>query len=250
MKQKIKKQRYTVPDIIRGVAVIAMIIYHALWDIVYIFNVDVPWFESDAGFIFQQSILWTFVLVSGFCVRLGKRTLRRAITVLVGSLIITVVTLIFMPDSIIINGVLSFIGFAMLVTIPIDKILQKVPCILGIVAALIFFVLTYNVQYGFIGIGDKVLLNLPEFLYRNNITAFFGFPHKAFYSADYVPFIPWIFLFITGYFLFGILEKKNKLQFLSAVSCRPLEFIGRHSFEIYMVHQPLIYAVLMLVFAD
>ena len=253
MKQKSdKKQRYTVPDIIRGIAVIAMIVYHALWDIVYIFGVDIPWFKSDAGFIFQQSILYTFVLVSGFCIRLGKKTFKRSLIVLAGALIITVVTAIVMPDSIIINGVLSFLGFAMLVTIPLEKVLRKVPCAIGIALSLMLFVLTYNVQIGFIGVGDKALINIPDFLYLNNITAFFGFPHDSFYSADYVPFLPWIFLSLTGYFIFGILEKKNKLQLLSAVSCRPLEFVGRHSFEIYMVHQPLIYAVLMLVlmFAD
>lgn len=243
------KQRYTVPDIIRGIAVIAMIIYHALWDMVYIFNVDMPWFESDAGFVFQQSILWTFVLISGFCVRLGKRTLRRSVTVIVGSLIITAVTLIFMPGSLIINGVLSFIGVAMLVTIPLRKVLGKVPCTIGLAVSLILFVLTYNVQHGFIGIGDKAIFNLPDFLYLNNITAFFGFPHKAFYSADYVPFLPWIFLFFAGYFTFGILEKMKKLMYLSAFSCRPLEFVGRHSFEIYMIHQPLLYGLLFTIFS-
>lgn len=248
MKQKNKKQRYTVPDIIRGFAVISMIIYHALWDIVYIFGVDIPWFKSDAGFLFQQSILCTFVLISGFCIRLGKKTLKRSLIVLAGSLIITVVTAVAMPDSVIINGVLSFLGFAMLVAVPLEKVLKKVPCGAGIAVSLLFFVLTYNVQNGFIGIGEQVLINVPDFFYLNNITAFFGFPHKAFHSADYVPFLPWIFLFLIGYFIFGILEKKNKLHLLSAFSCRPLEFVGRHSFEIYMVHQPIIYGLLFLVF--
>ena len=248
MKQKIKKQRYAVPDIIRGIAVIAMIIYHALWDIVYIFGVDITWFKSDAGFVFQQSILYTFVLVSGFCIRLGKKTFKRSLIVLAGSMIITVVTAIAMPDSIIINGVLSFLGFAMLVTTPLEKVLKKVTCSVGIAVSLLLFVLTYNVQNGFIGIGEKVLINMPDFLYLNDITAFFGFPHNAFRSADYVPFLPWIFLFLIGYFTFGIFEKKNKLQLLSAASCRPLEFVGRHSFEIYMVHQPIIYGLLFLVF--
>ena len=247
MKQKIKNQRYTVPDIIRGLAVIAMIIYHAMWDIVYIFGVDIPWFKSDAGFVFQQSILCSFVLVSGFCIRLGKNTLRRSLIVLAGSLVITLVTAVAMPDSIIINGVLSFLGVAMLVTIPLEKVLKKLPCTIGVVGSILLFLLTYNVQYGAIGIGDKMLVNIPDMLYLNNITAFFGFPHKGFYSADYVPFLPWIFLFLTGYFVFGLFEKKNKLQLLSAFSCRPLEFVGRHSFEIYIAHQPIIYGLLFLI---
>lgn len=249
MKRKNKTTRYTVPDIIRGLAVIAMIVYHTLWDIVYIFDVDIDWFRSDAGFVFQQSICCTFILVSGFCVRLGKRTVKRSVTVLVGALIITAVTAVFMPDNIIINGVLGFIGISMLVTIPLKKVLGKINHIVGIAVSLILFVLTYNIQDGFIGIGDRALVNMPDFLYQNSVTAFFGFPDKEFFSADYVPFLPWIFLFLTGYYLFDVFGKKGRTKYLSAFSFRPLEFVGRHSFEIYMVHQPLIYGILLIMFS-
>ena len=51
-----RKVRYTVLDILRGLAIISMTVYHALWDIVYMFGADIPWFRTDAGFIFQQSI--------------------------------------------------------------------------------------------------------------------------------------------------------------------------------------------------
>lgn len=246
--QRIKKQRYTVPDILRGAAVIAMIAYHTMWDIVYLFGVSVPWFRNDAGFVFQQSICWSFILISGFCFQLGRKRLKRALIVIGCSLVLTLVTAVFMPDSIIIHGVLSLIGTSMLLTIPLDRILKKIPPLFGIVVSFIAFMLLYNVPYGSIGMGEYVLCELPRTLYLNVVTAFFGFPQKDFFSADYVPLIPWVFLFLTGYFIYSLFEKKDKKNLLSSFSCRPLEFIGRHSLEIYMVHQPLIYAALMLIF--
>lgn len=248
MMQRIKKQRYTVPDVFRGVAVLTMIVYHTMWDIVYLFGVSIPWFKTDVGFVFQQSICWSFILISGFCQQLGRKRLKRSIIILSCSVVLTVVTAVFMPDSIIIHGVLSLIGASMLLTIPLVRVLKKIPPLVGIVISFLVFLLLYNVPYGSIGIGEYKLIELPDFLYANVVTAFFGFPHKDFFSADYVPLIPWLFLFLTGYFIYSLIEKKGRMNVLSAFSCRPLEFIGRHSLEIYMLHQPLIYAVLMLIF--
>lgn len=248
MKQRIKKIRYTVPDIIRGVSVIAMIVYHTMWDLVYLFGVAVPWFKTDMGFLFQQSICWSFVLISGFCWHLGKTKIKRSVIVLACSLVLTAVTAIVMPEQIILHGVLSLIGTAMLVTIPLDKIFKKVHPLWGIVISFLLFLLTYDVNNGFVGIAGHKLFELPESLYINTVTAFFGFPHDAFYSSDYVPILPWIFVFFIGYFIYALLEKRNKLYFLSRFTCKPIEFIGRHSLEIYMAHQPIIFGILFLIF--
>lgn len=242
------KTRYTVLDILRAVAIIAMVIYHTLWDLVYLFDVSIPWYKTDAGFIFQQSICWLFILLSGFCRSLGKHKLRRAVTVLVCSAIITVVTAIFMPDSIILHGVLSLLGLSMLVTIPLEKALKKIQPVIGLILNAVLFALTYNVSNGSIGFGDTVIIRLPDFLYANDITAFFGFPDSGFFSADYFPLFPWLFLFWVGYFLYRLCERKGALKYLSAFSFKPLEFVGRRSLEIYMAHQPIAYGVLYIIF--
>lgn len=49
-------RRYDYLDTLRGLALISMIFYHGVWDLVYIGNVDWEWFRSDAAFIWQQSI--------------------------------------------------------------------------------------------------------------------------------------------------------------------------------------------------
>ena len=87
-----------------------MIIYHAVWDLVYIFGCDWKWYKSDMAFYWQQSICWSFIFISGFCWKMSKRNLRRGLQVFGGGLVITFATLVFMPDSRVIFGVLTLIG--------------------------------------------------------------------------------------------------------------------------------------------
>ncbi len=249
MKLKNKKNRYTVPDIIRGISVIAMVVYHTMWDLVYLFDVSIPWFKTEVGFVFQQSICWSFILISGFCFQLGSKKLKRGLIVFGCSLVLTAVTAVVMPEEIIVHGVLSLIGASMLLTIPLESVLKKIHPLVGIVVNFIVFMLTYNVPNGVIRAGDYELLHLPDLLYANTATAFFGFPHNEFRSTDYFPLFPWLFLFLTGYFIYSLLKKTDKMNVLSAFSCKPLEFIGRHSLEIYMAHQPIIFGVLFLIFS-
>lgn len=68
-----KKMRYNTLDLLRGVAVIAMIAYHLLWDLVNIFDVNIPWFGSGSARVIQQSIRRAFILISGFSWHLGKK---------------------------------------------------------------------------------------------------------------------------------------------------------------------------------
>lgn len=242
------KNRYTSLDILRALALISMIIFHTVWDLVYIFRIDIPWFKNDIGEIWQQSILCTFVLLSGYCFRLGRKRLKRAITVIICSVIISVVTFIFMPDSSIFFGVLCFMGTAMLITMPLDKVLKKIPDSIGLIISAVLFALTKNIVEREISLFGFKILDIPYYLYANYFTAFLGFPPYGLSSADYVPIIPWIFLFFCGYYLFRISEKKDLLKHLSFVSCKPLEFIGRNTLWIYMAHQPVIYGILYLIF--
>lgn len=242
------KNRYTSLDILRALALISMIIFHTVWDLVYIFRIDMPWFKNDIGEIWQQSIMWTFVLISGYCFSLGKKRLKRAITVIICSVIISVVTFVFMPENLILFGVLCFMGTAMLIAIPLDKIFRKIPAVCGFTISAILFALTKNIVEREISLLGFELFQVPYFLYKNHFTAFLGFPPYGFTTADYAPIIPWIFLFFCGYFLFRLSEKKDWLKHLSFVSCKPLEFIGRNTLWIYMIHQPVIYGILYLIF--
>ena len=102
-----QKTRYHLPDSVRGLTLISMALYHAVWDMVYLFDEGWSWYQSPAAFLWQQSICWTFLLLSGFCLPMGRRGLRRGLTVLAASAAVTAVTVLFSPESRILFGVLT-----------------------------------------------------------------------------------------------------------------------------------------------
>lgn len=43
-------------DELRGLDLISMMLYHGMWDLVYLFGVRAPWYGSWQGELWQQSI--------------------------------------------------------------------------------------------------------------------------------------------------------------------------------------------------
>ncbi len=242
------KIRYTIPDALRGLSLVSMIIYHAMWDIVYIFGVSAPWYQTKGAFIWQQSICWTFIILSGFCWHFGSHKLKRGLMVLAGAVIINAVTVLLMPQNAVRYGVLSLIAAGMLLLIPMDKLLRKINPYAGMLLSAGLFFITRNIPSRSLGFGSLILTDLPHTLYSNNFTAWLGFPHADFHSTDYFPLLPWFFLYLAGYFLYYVFRRLDILKHLSAFSIGPLEFLGRHSLIIYLLHQPVIYGILQLFF--
>ena len=89
-------------------------------------------------------------------------------------------------------------------------------------------------------------LNLPEGLYRFRILAPLGFPDPAFRSSDYFPLLPWLFLFFTGFHLYRIVEKSAALQRAARVKIPLLSALGRHTLWVYLLHQPLLMGLCMI----
>ena len=235
------KIRLELIDSIRGTTLISMILYHFVWDMVYLYGHKWSWFYKAE--VWQQSICWTFIILSGFSWSLGRHHLRRGLMVLGGGFIITVATLIFMPRTRIVFGILTLLGSCILLMIPLDKLLRKIPTTLGATISFIIFILVKNCYRGYLGFGS-LKLQLPDFLYRNYLTSFLGFPHSSFYSSDYFPLFPWLFLFIFGYFIFKLFDKKGLNQkFFTRCKIPIVNFLGKHSLIVYLLHQPIIYGV-------
>ena len=230
-----KSRRYHLLDSLRGLAVISMIIYHAVWDMVYIFGINLPWYRSASASLWQKSICYTFILLSGFCHSLGREKFMRSLIILACSAVITLATLLLMPENLILFGVLTLIGSCMLIMIPLDKIMAKRSPFAGLILSLITFVITNIVIF-------------PASWHKNYFTAYLGFPPSNFASQDYFPLVPWFFLYLAGYFLYRLFKKKGMMSWLSSPKITPLEWIGRHSLEIYMLHQPIIYSILYVIF--
>lgn len=237
------KTRYTLLDAIRGLAVICMVAYHLMWDLCYIYGVNMPWFSGDAMRIFQRAIRWTFILLSGFCFPLGSRQWKRGLVILGCSVVITLGSLIAVPETPIFFGVLTLLGSSMLLTVPVHKLTNKWNPYIVLTVAVLLFALTCRLPDGYV-----LHYAVPRECYANYFTAFLGMPQRGFYSSDYVPLIPWFFAYLMGYGLYGVFAKYNWLKIFKAFRIPPLEFVGRHALLIYMLHQPLVYGLLWVIF--
>ena len=246
-----KENRYLYLDSLRGLTLLSMILYHTIWDLVYIAGVKLDWFRTDAAYIWQQSICWTFILLAGFCWSLGRRKLKRGCVVFAAGALIMLVTGIFLPAQRIIFGVLTLLGSCMLLMIPLEKVMRRIPETVGFPLSVFLFLLTKDINSGYLGFGSLKLVSLPKAWYDGGyVMTFLGFMDKDFYSTDYFSLFPWIFLFLAGYFLYRI-AKRGALDWagFNRLGNKPLAYLGRHSLLIYMLHQPIIYFAITCCFA-
>lgn len=166
--------RYALLDELRGLDLISMMLYHGTWDAVYLFGVAVPWYAGTPGRLWQQSICWGFILLSGFCLPMGHHPVKRGAVVFGAGALVTAVTLLFMPENVVLFGVLTLLGSAMILTGLLEKALQKVPPVAGFLVSFALFALTYHTMDGYWGLGALRWL-LPRGLYANCFTAYLGF---------------------------------------------------------------------------
>ena len=237
-RQKAPAGRYALLDELRGLDLISMMLFHVCWDLVFLFDMNMRWYAGTPGRLWQQSICWVFILLSGFCVPLGRHMLRRGTVVFGAGAVVTLATLVFMPEGRVIFGVLTFLGTAMLLTGVLEPVLKRTPPLVGLAASAVLFAVCYPVGSGWMGLGGWKLM-LPQSLYANYFTAFFGFYPDWFYSADYFGLLPWLFLFWAGYYLHKAVGRR-RMEPLRRSVCPALGWVGRHSLVLYLLHQPVI----------
>ena len=85
-------------------------------------------------------------------------------------------------------------------------------------------------------------------LYRFRVLAPLGFPDPLFRSGDYFPMLPWYFLFLCGWFLGKLFQKSPRCREIARVKIPILSAIGRKTIWIYMLHQPILMGLCMLIF--
>lgn len=237
------KGRVRILDVLRGFSLLSMIAFHTTYDLLVFFGWDIPWYYEWPGRLWQQSICWVFILVSGASLHYGRNTLRRGLTVLICAMGLTLVTVVATPGQAIWFGVLHFMGSAMLLVGLLRPVLQRLPEVVGLVASFALFLLLYGLPRGYLGIGPLQLVQLPYGLYAFDWLAPLGFPGPGFVSADYFPLLPWLLLYLTGWFGWALLKDRAPR---GVPGKNPLEWMGRHSLLIYMLHQPVIFGVLWL----
>lgn len=247
-------KRYDLIDTLRGLAIIAMIVFHTCW-LMSFFGIAIsPETLTTTSFVvFERIICITFILISGFCFSLGHNHLKSGLTVFGAGLLITILTCLLIPQIPIIFGILTFIGTSILIMIPLDRmignrllhsdILGWVIFILSVVA----FILSYNINKGYLGFQTGASIILPKALYKGYFATFIGFMDPGFYSADYFSLIPWFFIYLCGYVLHKVIRGSEIENRYLTVGIPGIRAIGRHSLLIYITHPIVIFAVLYLI---
>lgn len=242
-----REKRYALVDGIRGLAVVNMVLFHFLYDVYMICGKNPNWYSMTGNRIWQQAICWTFIFVAGFVWRLGSRhNLRRGLFFNGCGLAISLITWLVIPSEAVRFGILSFMGCAVLLLIPLHRLLGKCPPGAGLLVSLAAFGLTKHIQQGYLGFLGKVLLDMPECLYQVKLLTPLGFPWPEFRSSDYFPVFPWLFLFLAGYFFYGIFKKRAAWQELAKIRLPLLSAVGQRSIWIYLAHQPVCMALAVL----
>ena len=241
-------RRYHLIDALRGLALVNMLGYHFLYDVNVVYGRDPTFYLRPAAHLWQRCICCSFILIAGLSFHWGrKHNLRRGLFLNACGLVITLVTLLVMPEEAIWFGILNFMGCAVLLTIPLEKGLQRLPEVGGLVVCFALFLLLQRLDSGFVGIGPY-LYRLPAGLYRFRVLAPLGFPDPAFRSSDYFPLLPWYPLFLCGWFLGRLLAKNARLQQIARIKIPLLSAIGRKTIWVYMLHQPVLMGICMLIF--
>lgn len=236
------KPRYALFDALRGATMVSMVLYHFCYDLFVVEGLLPDWPFLPAAHIWQQSICCTFILLAGFCWQWGqKHNLRRGLLLNACGLLITGITWLIMPQQIILFGVLNFIGCAILLTIPAHSLLRHIPPVLGTVLALLLFAATKQASQGTVGLFS-LQIRVPAGLYTPLLTPV-GFPAAGFWSSDFFPLVPWLFLFWAGYFLNRIFAGQAQPQKWAQTEIPALSRLGRYSLIVYMLHQPVCFAL-------
>ena len=239
--------RYGLIDTVRGAAILNMIAYHLCYDIFIVYGVWNSFIGAPWAIIWERLICGAFIIVSGMSLHFSRHPYRRGILVNLCGLLITATTLLFMPSQTIWFGILNLLGCAMILVYALRGLLGRLHPAAGLSLSAFLFAALYGVPRGYIGFFSVSLIRLPEWLYGCRYLAPLGLPSRDFISADYFPLIPWIFLFLCGYYLWALVVR-TKRQELFRPRVPVLDVIGRYSLWIYLVHQPLLYGICVLIF--
>lgn len=237
------KPRIHFLDEVRGFAVLCMVFYHGFFTFSTLFGF--AWGATLLRFFQPAEPVFAglFVFLSGIAANLTHSNLIRGLKLAVVALAVSAVTFLVTPNQPIYFGVLHLLSVAMILTGLILPFLNRVPIWPGIILCAAIVAFTCNIWEGYLGFFSIPLIDLPRFLYRTDWFLWMGTYSSTFFSADYFPLFPWLFVFLGGVF-FGRYARDGKFpKWTYRSHVPPLSFLGRHALIIYIVHQPVFYGI-------
>ena len=249
--ETIDTRRITILDEVRGFAVVCMIFFHAFYTLTYYFGSSVALELMD---FFKPAVPWfggAFILISGISSRLSHSNLVRGARLFGIALALTAVTWVLdrcfgIEGSLITFGILHMLSLSMLLYAALHRLWNKVPLTAAVAVCVVLFAVTYNINYGYIGIGP-LSFELPESIMHCRYLFPFGITTYSYESADYYPLIPWVFAFFAGAATGKPFAERRLPEFCFKPHVRPLSFCGQHALIIYLVHQPVIFGLAELI---
>lgn len=244
-----KNNRIHLLDDIRGFAILAMIVYHGMWYMENFFDFPVIFMHMKLMDFLHPLFVVIFLCVSGISTGFSRNVFRRGAMVYFAGLAITLVTVIFVPAQRIIFGILTLMGFMMLLYGLMKPALDKIPWwILMIVWALLFVIFfgferTGEVNFLFFKLSIPSVLRQSEYLYPLGITSF------GFSSGDYFPILPWGFAFLFGTALSRPVVAGRLPEWFYKVKIPVLGWIGRNALLAYLLHFPIVFGALWIIFS-
>jgi uncharacterized membrane protein len=233
----VPNRRVPVIDVARACALAAMAGYHSLWDLGYLRLTAENYALTPVGRLCAEIIAGSFlmlvgvglVLMNGRGVQI-RPTLLRLARISSAALLVTVGTWIAFPDAYVFFGVLHCIAVSSVLGLPF--LFAPLP-VTALAAAAVLTAAHYV---------HAAVLDAPA-LYFLGLGA--GTPR----TNDYVPLVPWFGLVLAGIVLGRLALPALARSRLGAWTPRSrfgrvAGFAGRHSLVIYLVHQPVLLALL------
>ena len=226
-------------DFIRGLAIILMMIFHLIVDLTDFYAYGLDYFR---GFWYLEGKLSAilFMLICGVSSTLGRHNFLHGCKVFMWAMLLTAVTYIYNENCYILFGILHFLGISLLSA----NFMRRLP---------ITWLLLISSTTIIIGLLFSTRFVTTPYLFP------LGLMNSTFISMDYYPLFPWygVFLFgiIGGKMLYGHkkrlgLRQVSYIQPKFQTSLTPLHFrknitwLGQHSLVIYLIHQPILLALL------
>lgn len=224
------RPRITLVDAARGIAIVAMVIYHFSWDLSFFGLIETEVASAQGWRIFARLIAGSFLFLVGVGLVLAhgrglrlRPFLRRLALLVAAALAVTLGTYALFPESFVFFGILHAIAL----TSVLGLAFLRLPWIVTLAAAAVAFALPL--------FASVPMFNAPGWLWLGLATVI---PP----TNDYVPLLPWFGCVLAGMALAtAVLGRDPPPAWLGwhipGPLGRALGFAGRHSLPIYLVHQ-------------